>query len=210
MGKYKVSSLEFQSYFYEFCTDGEDIIAAWPSLYNTVKEVLAARVRPSVKLEILNLLSSFARHAPIPLPDRRHRRELSQVATMVASSCIAIAMGNLDPNALLTDKDSNSRPQNGSSSSTDTVGTVNDGSDRLKRAYIVGKGMTTLAQSLVQLLDAAFVEERQSGVIALLPAIDAAMKVLKPNVYKKKGPGPEPANEIAMMGSAKLLQECSK
>eukprot|EP00189_Rhodosorus_marinus_P009831 CAMPEP_0184741844 /NCGR_PEP_ID=MMETSP0315-20130426/4852_1 /TAXON_ID=101924 /ORGANISM="Rhodosorus marinus, Strain UTEX LB 2760" /LENGTH=1821 /DNA_ID=CAMNT_0027212371 /DNA_START=731 /DNA_END=6196 /DNA_ORIENTATION=- len=202
----QTSSLEFLSCFLESCGYQADVVASWPSIYATVKELLTITPRASVVLESLNVLSSYTYAVPKSMIDRRLRKELAHASTISASACNEIGKLDADSQANSTKAESKFEARKPSPQQGFGNGVGGDGSDTLKRAHLMTKAMVANASSLVRLLHSAFEDDRPNGIALLAPAVESAFKILRKPTSGKTISAPH--DEVAKSAAAKLLSSC--
>jgi len=201
----QIASLDLLQTYIATRENSDDVADVWTPLSAQVVALSTQRVKPSVVLGMLSVVSTFATKAPQPLPDRRQRKDMVTATTLLASICVNVASGILDPNSIISEADGpDSDGALTKRASTDSKPSASS-ADKLpetKRLHLISKGMTSLARSFLPLLDVVFAEDRPAGVAVLSPAADTANKVLRSHSRESE------AEEQAQAASAKFLHSC--
>jgi hypothetical protein len=155
----EIAVVVFLASFFSSCRDSDDVQASWPALHTIAKDVIASSSRKASLPNLLTTLAAFAGQCPTPLPDKRHRKELMQIASTVISSCSVLAAGTMDLSSEIV---------------TSNVSTV---SIKAKKAQISLLAMSSLSSSLPVLIDSSFLEDKTqletTTSTAIVPAVTA-------------------------------------
>lgn len=95
-GVVQTACLNFMEQFLLSCKDGDETQAAWTLLFPLLRDGVATVRRKAAIPAILRVLGTFVSMNPSPYPERRIRREIMLVATLVIASCGALAGGQTE------------------------------------------------------------------------------------------------------------------
>eukprot|EP00178_Gracilaria_changii_P012262 TRINITY_DN346_c0_g1_i5.p1 TRINITY_DN346_c0_g1~~TRINITY_DN346_c0_g1_i5.p1 ORF type:complete len:1779 (-),score=222.83 TRINITY_DN346_c0_g1_i5:2761-8097(-) len=151
----ETACLNFLNCFLETCSDGDDVLSAWPILNNTLKESLASGRRKSNIPTVMRILGTYVSKHPIPFPDRRYKTDIMARASTAIDSCAQIASGVADL----------SREEH-------------HGNDEFKRRLSVF-ALRTLASNVPVLIDSAFLDERPQVLTSTTSSLSPAVMVLR-------------------------------
>lgn len=149
-------TLELLERFFDTTPSESAIIWAWPAVYAIAKDVLVSTKRNEASGPLLRVLAAFARRCPTPLPDKRYRKELMQIAASAVATCSTTACG-----------------------ASDTSG-EDIANGRLGKNDQVRLGcLEALSSSIQVVIESAFVEDRPQAVTTVSAAVGAAVSNLQ-------------------------------
>lgn len=154
-GTVETACLYFLDYFLESCSDGDDVLSAWPTLNNIIKESLASGQRRRNTPPVLRIIGTFVRRHPSPFPDRRYKTEIMGRATTAIDSCALIASGGAE----LSKEE------------------LRAGDDFRKKLSILA--LRTLSSNVPAIVDSAFLDERPQVMSSTTSSLSPAIVVLK-------------------------------
>ncbi|KAI0563267.1 Dopey protein [Gracilaria domingensis] len=151
----ETACLNFLDCFLGTCSDGDDVLSAWPTLNNIFRESLASGRRKRNVPAVLRILGTYVSKHPSPFPDRRYKTEIMSRATMAIDSCGQIASGVAD----LSKEEHNDN-------------------DDFKRRLSVS-ALRTLASNVPVVIDSAFLDERPQVLTSTTSSLSPAVMVLR-------------------------------
>ncbi|CAN8076930.1 unnamed protein product [Agarophyton chilense] len=151
----ETACLDFLDYFMGTCSDGDDVISAWPILNNIFKESLASGRRKRNIPLVVSVLGTYVSKHPMPFPDKRHKAEIMSRASTAIDLSAQIASGVAD----LSKEE-------------------HCDSDEYKRKLSV-VALRTLASNVPVLIDSAFLDEKPQVLSATSSSLSPAAMLLR-------------------------------
>lgn len=156
-GKVETACFNFLENYLSSRRDAEDVQASYSVLHSLLKDALANSKRRSTAVTVLKVLGTFVSRSPSPFPDRKHRRDIMNLAVSAINTCSNIASCSLDI------------------SSDELQG---HGKDTYKRELSV-LALRVLASTIPILVDSVFLDDKPQLSSTVSSCLVPAVAVLK-------------------------------
>lgn len=152
----EIACFRFLAAYFDTSIAISEVQEVWPSYHELIRDIVGNSTRKATAIASLVSLASFASKNEHPMPDRRRRKEVQQVAGSTMVACSVVASGSMDLS---------NEPQ------------VTDPKEAKNRLLVYA--MKGMAMAIPSLVNACFLEEKQLLTSLVTSALSPSVSTLK-------------------------------